>query len=69
MSDKDLNKFLCNMSRKKTIFCMKCGNEIIIDRHTISVTKPDDYSAKKLCCLCQNCYIDMLENLGIGDID
>ena len=71
MSDKDLKEFLSNIKSKN--HCDKCGNIIDKkDRKVINVTVYDRYSgqkSKKLCCLCDNCYSDMLDHLSVCDVD
>ena len=65
MSDKELNAFLVEIQKSDKRICCKCG-EFILERRTISVRK--DYITRTLCVLCENCYISLLEYLGIDDV-
>ena len=73
MSDIELVRFINNMSSKKQILCIKCGEPIGFDkRKTINVgiyNKKTGQKVKKLCTLCNECYIDLLDYIGISDIE
>ena len=66
MSDKELNLFLVDIQRSNKRICNKCGG-FILNKTTVSVRR--DYTAKTLCTLCENCYADVLEFIGINDVD
>lgn len=66
MSDKELNFFLAKVQREERRICAKCG-EFILDKRTLSVRK--EYTTRTLCVLCENCYADMLDFLGINDVN
>lgn len=69
LEDKEFIKAISEITRNKSQFCLKCGKVITInDRRTISVSK-DNIKVRKLCTLCEECYTDMLDNLGIADVD
>lgn len=64
MSDKELNHFLVNMQKDERRICSRC-KEFILNKITINVRK--NQTTRTLCTLCENCYADMLEFLGIND--
>ena len=66
MSDKELNHFLGMAQKNNHRICEKCG-DFIIDKTTITVRK--GYTTRTLCTLCNNCYADLVEFLGIKDVD
>ena len=69
LEDKEFIKYISNMQRNKSMFCIRCGEVISpFQRRTISVSK-DNIKVKKLCTLCEGCYSDMLDHLGIADVD
>ena len=66
MSDADLRKFLNTVAQKNNQICCKCGSATEkSNRVGIYVFK---YENRKLCTLCNECYVDMLDYLGISDI-
>ena len=73
MSDIELVRFINDMSSKKQVLCIKCGKPIGLDkRKTINVgiyNKKYGQKVKKLCTLCNECYIDLLDYLGVSDIE
>jgi len=66
MNDKELNAFLVNIQKDDRKICARCG-EFIFEKRTLSVRK--DYVTRTLCTLCENCYTDMLDYLGINDVN
>ena len=68
LNDKDLNKFLNSISNNKGRVCCKCG-KIIFKNERITLMKNIDISTKKLCCICSNCYINLLDYLGLSDVE
>lgn len=73
MTDNELRTFMTNLSQKNNIFCTKCGNILTSkERKTINVGVYDKHAGqrvKKLCSLCNNCYIDLLDYIGVSDIE
>ena len=57
----------------KTPPCVRCGAIVgYADRKTINVGIYDRHAGqrvKKLCTLCNNCYTDLLDYLGVADVD
>ncbi len=70
MDKKQFEQFIFNIQKTKKKFCVRCGN-FTIDKITISVNKSEktNYSNKKLCNICLGCYSDMLDYLGISDVE
>ena len=67
MSDAELRRFLNTVSQRNTQMCCKCGkNTYKENRIGIFVFKTEN---RKLCTLCTDCYADMLDYLGISDIE
>lgn len=73
MSDNELRGFINDLSQRNNIFCSKCGNVVKSrERKTINVGIYDSSAGqkvRKLCSLCNECYIDLLDYLGISDIE
>lgn len=67
MNDTELRDFLTEIQQRKMPVCAKCGDLINKDKRVISITK--NYAVRKLCTLCLECYVDLLDYLGISDID
>lgn len=68
LNDKDLNSFLINISNNNGRVCCKCGT-IIYKSDRITLMKNVDVNTKKLCCICKNCYSDLLDYLGVNDCE
>ena len=66
MNDKELELYLKTLSDRKNTNCIKCGK--INATYTINVQNKKKAQQKKLCSLCDSCYSDLLDNLGINDI-
>ena len=53
--------------------CVRCGDIVgYADRKIINVSIYDRHigqKTKKLCTLCNKCYVDLLDYLGIPDVD
>lgn len=52
--------------------CVRCGDVVgYADRKTINVSVygRKGQKSKKLCTLCNNCYSDLLDYLGVCDVD
>lgn len=67
MDKKDFEQFIFRIQSSNQKFCTRCGN-FTLDRITVSIAK-DGKSPRKLCNMCNNCYSDMLDYLGISDIE
>lgn len=66
MNDIELENYLKGLTRRNTSCCVKCGK--INSNYTINVQNKHIFQQKKLCSLCEECYVDMLDNLGVCDI-
>lgn len=73
MSDEQLRLFMNGLSQRNNIFCSKCGDLIKhTERKNINIgiyDKSMGQKVRKLCSLCNECYSDLLDYLGISDID
>ena len=73
MSDEELRTFMNELSQRNNIFCSKCGDVVNSrERKVLNVAIYDrtiGQRARKLCSLCNNCYVDLLDYLGIPDIN
>lgn len=65
MSDEELTLYLKSLKSKNTN-CVKCGKSN--GNYTINVQNKNKMQQKKLCNLCNDCYIELLEHLGCNDI-
>ena len=71
MNDNELKAFLMRM-QNGNYFCNKCGQcvhphekaNIYINRYG-----KRGQTQRKLCSLCNDCYVDMLDYLGVSDIN
>ena len=65
MSDEELRIFMNELSQRNNIFCSKCGDVVhSTKRKVIKVAIYDrtiGQRARKLCSLCTNCYVDLLD--------
>ena len=72
MSDEQLRLFMNSLTQRNNIFCAKCGNIIsTYDRKNINIGIYDKHSGqivRKLCSICNNCYSDLLDYLGVSDV-
>ena len=67
MSDEELRKFLNALSQKNNQICCKCGAvPTRKDRIGLYVFK---FENRKLCNLCKDCYTELLDYLGICDVE
>lgn len=66
MNDEELKKYLKNLTEKKPI-CLKCGK--LRPNYTININNKSAAQHKKLFSLCDKCYSEFLEQMGIQDID
>lgn len=72
MSDEELRKFLNKRIQKKEWqVCVKCGKDTYSknERVGLYVYKGCYVQNYKLCNLCLYCYSDLLDYLGVNDID
>lgn len=73
MSDNELRSFMNELSQRNNIFCSKCGNVVSPkNRKNINISIYDRHAgqkARKLCSLCNSCYTDLLDYLGVSDIE
>ena len=65
MSDEELESYLRALSNKKST-CIKCGKAT--PNYTINIQNKKKIQQKKLCSLCNDCYVDLLDYLGACDI-
>lgn len=74
-TDKEKAKMLesiIHSGNLRTPPCVKCGDIVgYADRKTINVSVygRKGQKSKKLCTLCNNCYYDLLDYLGVCDVD
>ena len=66
LNDKDLNTLLINISNNNGRVCCKCGN-IVYKNDRITIMKNEGVATKKLCCICKECYPELLDYLGVND--
>ena len=66
MSDKELNTFINKISANNGRVCCKCGNIVYRDNR-ITLNRTIDITNKKICCLCKDCYSELLDWLGVND--
>lgn len=68
MSDTELTRYLNNVSQRNTQVCCKCGKPTMKpDRIGIFTYKGCEN--RKLCTLCRECYVNLLDYLEIADND
>ena len=68
MNDKELNFFLNKISNNNGRVCCKCG-KIIFKNERITIMINRDIVSKKLCCICKDCYSDLLDYLEVNDCE
>jgi len=66
MNDKELQLYLKSLSDRNNRTCLKCGKANV--NYTINVQNKKRMQQKKLCSLCDVCYSELLDNLGLNDI-
>lgn len=72
MSDEALTRFINDVSQRNQIICSKCGGIIISKERKclmLSINDKGTQKTKKLCNLCSECYINLLDYLGISDVE
>ena len=68
MSDKELNSFINKISKNNGRVCCKCG-VIVYRNNRVTPMRNIDVTAKKICCLCNDCYSELLDWLGVNDCE
>lgn len=68
MNDRELYTFINNISNKNGRICCKCG-KIVYRENRITILRNIDVATKKICCLCKECYVDLLDWLGVNDCE
>lgn len=68
MSDKELYTFINRISNNNGRICCKCG-QIVYRDSRVTISRTIDVAPKKVCCLCKECYSDLLEWLGVNDCE
>ena len=68
MSDKELYSYLNRISNQNGRICCKCG-AIVFKNDRVTLMRNINVTSKKICCLCKDCYSDLLDYLGINDIE
>ena len=66
MSDEELSKLLKQLSTRGSKSCTKCGKPADF---IIKIENQATFQTRKLCGLCEECYDDLLSDLGLYDID
>lgn len=72
LNDDDLKKFINDLSQRNNMFCAKCGNIINYKNKyniNVGIYNKNGQKQKKLCCLCKNCYSDLLDYLCVPDVE
>ena len=72
MPDEQLARFINDVSQRNSIICSKCGGIIISKERKclmVSINDKGIQKSKKLCNLCNECYIDLLDYLSISDVE
>ena len=66
MDDRELTAYLKSLSGRKGNNCIRCSKPN--GNYTINIQNKKKLQQKKLCNLCESCYVDLLEYLGTCDI-
>ena len=66
MSDRELYTFINNISNNNGRICCKCG-KIVYKNDRVTISRTIDTASKKVCCLCKDCYSDLLDYLEVND--
>lgn len=72
MNDYELSCFINSRTQKKEYqVCCKCGKDVYTKKERIGlfVYKGCYCQSFKLCTICNECYTDLLDYLGVKDID
>lgn len=65
MSDEELSLYLNNLSSRNFKKCSICGSNAI---KVIKIENNDTCQAKKICGICDDCYIKLLTYLKTTDV-
>ena len=65
MNDRELYTFINNISNNNGRICGK----IVYRENRITISRNVDVTTKKICCLCKECYADLLDWLGVNDCE
>ena len=68
MNDRELYTFINNISNNNGRICCKRG-KIVYRENRITISRNVDVATKKICCLCKECYADLLDWLGVNDCE
>ena len=68
MSDKELYSFVNRISNQNGRICCKCG-KIVFKNDRVTLSRNVDVTTKKICCLCSDCYTELLDWLGVNDCE
>lgn len=68
MSDRELYTFINNISNQNGRVCCKCG-KIVYREQRVTLSRNNDVANKKICCLCKDCYSELLDWLGVNDVE
>ena len=73
LNDYEFKKYINKITNKNTIICCKC-EDIITPKERVVINVSRNFGSsvpkvKKLCSLCEACYVDLLDFLGTSDID
>ncbi len=68
MNDADLMRYLNSVSQRNAQVCCKCG-KVTIKENRIGIYTYKGCENKKLCTLCYECYVNLLDYLEISDND
>ena len=68
MNDRELYTFINNISNQNGRICCKCG-KIVYKEQRVTLSRTIDVAPKKICCLCKECYSELLDYLGVNDCE
>ena len=68
MNDRELYTFINNISNNNGRICCECG-KIVYRENRITISRNVAVATKKICCLCKECYADLLDWLGVNDCE
>lgn len=68
MSDENLLNYLSYLQNKNISTCAMCYEPNGL--YTVHIKKNDKYpSMRKACCLCEDCYLKLMDYLGVPPIE
>ena len=65
MNDKELEQFLKSLSNRDTRKCSRCGRK---PRYHIKVENISTSQTKRLCSICDDCYLQLIKDMKTVDI-